>query len=66
MVVKGLPWVESGLSRRTATGQKRPHAILPVDVVRAWLEAGDYATGHAPAIGTAVRLMFGLGLREGE
>lgn len=46
--------------------QKRPRAILPLDVAQAWFDAVDEATRHAPAIGTAVRLMFGLGLREGE
>jgi integrase/recombinase XerC len=46
--------------------QKRPRSILPLDVARAWLDAVDQAARHAPAIATAVRLMFGLGLREGE
>jgi integrase len=46
--------------------QKRPRAILPLDVARSWFDAVDEATARAPAIGTAVRLMFGLGLRESE
>lgn len=46
--------------------QKRPRSILPLEAARAWFAAVDQATAHAPAIGTAVRLMFGLGLREGE
>jgi len=46
--------------------QKRPRSILPLAAARAWFAAVDQATTHAPAIGTAVRLMFGLGLREGE
>ncbi len=46
--------------------QKRPRATLPLDVARTWFSAVDDATSRAPAIGTAVRLMFGLGLRESE
>jgi integrase/recombinase XerC len=46
--------------------QKRPRAILPLDIARAWFGAVDDAARHAPAIATAVRMMFGLGLREGE
>lgn len=46
--------------------QKRPRAILPMDAARAWFDAVDLATTHAPLIATAVRMMFGLGLREGE
>ena len=46
--------------------QKRPRAILPLGAAKAWFAAVDQASSHAPAIGTAVRLMFGLGLREGE
>jgi integrase len=46
--------------------QKRPRAILPLDVAKAWFDAVDETTRRAPAVGTAVRLMFGLGLREGE
>jgi len=46
--------------------QKRPRAILPLDVARTWFDAVDAAAGRAPAIATAVRLMFALGLRESE
>lgn len=46
--------------------QKRPRAILPLATARAWFDAIDAAAAHAPVIGTAVRMMFGLGLREGE
>ena len=46
--------------------QKRPRAILPMDAARAWFDAVDAAANHAPLIATAVRMMFGLGLREGE
>lgn len=60
-VMAAPPWRVSMLKV-----QKRPRAILPVDVALAWFDAVDDATKHAPAIGTAVRLMFGLGLREGE
>lgn len=46
--------------------QKRPRAILPLDVARTWFDAVDDAAKRMPAIATAVRLMFGLGLRESE
>jgi integrase len=46
--------------------QKRPRAVLPVDVAKRWLEEVDRAARATPGVGTAVRLMFGLGLREGE
>jgi len=46
--------------------QKRLRSILPLAAARAWFAAVDETTAHAPGIGTAVRLMFGLGLREGE
>ena len=46
--------------------QKRPRPFLPMDVAQAWFEAVDLAARRAPAKATAVRLMFGLGLREGE
>lgn len=55
------PWRVSALKV-----QKRPRAILRVDVASLWFDAVDGATSHSPSIGTAVRLMFGLGLREGE
>lgn len=46
--------------------QKRPRSILPLAAAKAWFEAIDKATKSEPGIGTAVRLMFGLGLRAGE
>lgn len=46
--------------------QKRPRAFLPLDVARTWFDAVDAATVRAPGKAIAVRLMFGLGLREGE
>lgn len=60
-IIAALPWKVPMLKV-----QKRPRAILPIDVTRAWFDAIDKATRRAPAAGTAVRLMFGLGLREGE
>lgn len=60
-IIAKLPWKVAMLKV-----QKRPRAILPIDVTRAWFDAIDKATRRAPAAGTAVRLMFGLGLREGE
>lgn len=46
--------------------QKRPRAFLPIDTAQRWLAAVDEVTVRSPGVGTAVRLMFGLGLREGE
>lgn len=46
--------------------QKRPRPVLPVDVARVWFDALDQASAKVPGISVAVRLMFGLGLREGE
>jgi integrase len=46
--------------------QKKPRPFLPVDVARTFFDAIDAATARASAKATAVRLMFGLGLREGE
>lgn len=46
--------------------QKRPRSFLPIDVARTWFDAVDEVTKSSPGVGTAVRLMFGLGLREGE
>lgn len=45
--------------------QKKPKKILPVAKVKEWLVAVD---SHArnPQVGTAARLMVGLGLRESE
>jgi len=60
-ILPAAPWKVSMLKV-----QKRPRAVLPLDVARAWFDAVDETTRRAPAIATAVRLMFGLGLREGE
>lgn len=45
--------------------QKRPRVIMPLRVVEAWLAEVDAATRQV-GVRTAVRLMFGIGLREGE
>lgn len=60
-IIPRLPWRVALLKV-----QKRPRPILPIDVTRVWFESIDKATRRAPAAGTAVRLMFSLGLREGE
>jgi integrase/recombinase XerC len=60
-MLAAMPWHVSMLKV-----QKRPRSILPLAAARAWFAAVDETTAHAPGIGTAVRLMFGLGLREGE
>ena len=46
--------------------QKKPKPILPAAKATAWLEAVDAAAGARKGIGTAVRLMLALGLRESE
>ncbi|GAA0412689.1 tyrosine-type recombinase/integrase [Massilia aurea] len=46
--------------------QKRPRAILQLNVARTWFDAIDEAAKRKPVVATAVRLMFGLGLRESE
>jgi integrase len=44
--------------------QRKPRATLPIDLSRQWLEALD-DVASAP-VRIAVRLMFGMGLRESE
>jgi integrase/recombinase XerC len=45
--------------------QKKPKKILPLPKVKDWIEAVDRHARN-PQVGTAVRLMVGLGLRESE
>jgi integrase/recombinase XerC len=60
-IIPALPWRLKMLKL-----QKRPRSILPVDVAKAWFVAIDAATRGEPSAATAIRMMFGLGLREGE
>lgn len=60
-MLAAMPWQVSMLKV-----QKHPRSILPRAAARAWFSAVDEANEHAPGIGTAVRLMFGLCLHEGE
>lgn len=46
--------------------QKRPRSILPASAAQEWFAAVDKAAMRAPSIATAIRLMFGLGLRASE
>lgn len=46
--------------------QKRPRVVLPSSKTMSWLQAIDQASARDPSIGTAVRLMLGIGLREME
>ncbi|OUL72634.1 tyrosine-type recombinase/integrase [Paraburkholderia hospita] len=46
--------------------QKKPRAILPVNLAHDWLAAIDAREGDRDGVRTAVRLMLGLGLRESE
>jgi integrase len=60
-IIAHLPWRASMLKV-----QKRPRAILPIDVAAVWFDAIDEACSGTPSVGTAIRMMFGLGLRESE
>lgn len=60
-VIPMLPWKVKMLKV-----QKRPRTMLPMTSAKAWLAAVDRATSDSPNIATAIRLMFGLGLRESE
>jgi integrase/recombinase XerC len=60
-ILTKLPWKVSMLRV-----QRQPRTTLPIEMVKDWFEALDKAAGKAQAVGTAVRLMFGLGLRESE
>ena len=60
-ILNKLPWKIAMLRV-----QKRPRTTLPIEMVKDWFEALDEAAGKMSAVGTAVRLMFGLGLRESE
>lgn len=46
--------------------QKKPRAILPVDLTMQWLTAIDDRAGGRHGVPIAVRLMIGMGLRESE
>lgn len=60
-ILTKLPWKVSMLRV-----QRKPRATLPIEMMKDWFAALDKAAGKAPAVGTAVRFMFGLGLRESE
>ena len=60
-LIAALPW-----RVRMLKVQKRPRSILPFAAARAWFAAVDVATAAEPSAATAIRMMFGLGLREGE
>ena len=61
-IIEQLPW--SGLVEMPI--QKAPRPTLPLARVQDWICALDKTTWRRPGVGTAVRLMFGLGLRESE
>lgn len=46
--------------------QKRPRTTLATTTAKTWFAAVDVKTANHPAVGTAIRMMFGLGLRESE
>lgn len=46
--------------------QKRPRPILPLAAAMDWFAQIDAVTSHSPEVATAVRMLFGVGLRESE
>lgn len=60
-ILPRLPWRVAMLKV-----QKRPRAILPLTVAMDWFSHVDTSTPRAPEVGIAVRMMFGVGLRESE
>ncbi|WP_367189337.1 tyrosine-type recombinase/integrase [Burkholderia sp. Ed8] len=60
-VMPTIPW-----SVKALKVQKRPRATLPVSRVAEWLAAVDDYALDCPGLSIAVRLAFGLGLRESE
>ncbi|CAB3759397.1 tyrosine-type recombinase/integrase [Paraburkholderia solisilvae] len=56
--------VEIPFKVRMLKVQRKPRATLPIDLSRQWLEALDGVASEPVRI--AVRLMFGMGLRESE
>lgn len=59
--LRAMPWAVKELKV-----QKRPRTLLPLASASAWFAAIDQAAGPRAGIALAVRLMFGLGLREME
>lgn len=60
-IIPRLPWRVALLKV-----QKVPRATLSPAIAGEWLAEVDAATKRSPAVAIAVRLLFGLGLREGE
>lgn len=60
-IIPRLPWRVTLLKV-----QKSPRATLSPAVAGEWLAQIDAATTRSPGVAIAVRLLFGLGLREGE
>lgn len=60
-MIRAMPW-----QVRKLKVQRAPKRLLPVDRTAAWLEEIDRLTVKEPALGMAVRVMMGLGLREVE
>ncbi|VWD17182.1 tyrosine-type recombinase/integrase [Burkholderia contaminans] len=56
-----IPW-----SVKSLKVQKKPRTTLPVSRVAEWLAAVDDYARDCPGLSIAVRLAFGLGLRESE
>ncbi|MFL9952812.1 tyrosine-type recombinase/integrase [Paraburkholderia nemoris] len=60
-VIPAIPW-----QMKLLKVQRSPRVTLPVPAAMDWLSAVDDYAGDRQALSLAVRLMFGLGLRESE
>lgn len=62
-MLRALPW-----RVKMEKVQKAPRKTLPAQLVKPWIEAAEATAfkSHRRQIGTALRLMIGLGLREQE
>lgn len=64
MTLKMLPALPWSVPRLRA--QKKPRAMLPTASTAEWIAAVDAYCKRRPLVPTAVRLMYGIGLREEE
>lgn len=60
-ILPSLPWTVPMLKV-----QKRPRPMLPLATAMTWFREVDRASRRTPGVAIAVRLMFGIGLREME
>ncbi|MET3133597.1 integrase/recombinase XerC [Oxalobacteraceae bacterium GrIS 1.11] len=60
-ILPALPWRVSMLKV-----QQRPRVTLPLRLAKDWFAAIDAKAGKRIGVGTAIRLMYGMGLRASE